>query len=98
VRRKSLRLFNLVEEEYPVNIKHILSMAETDDLYIMGAHEDEVCRLRLQHEVITESTEKLVFAPVDLSQPDLRILDSATADGTISLFSPGLRISSLIRV
>lgn len=67
----------------PTVIAAVSTMAENNaDQYIMGAHEAEVKRLTLQHEVMTESTGKLVFSPVDLSSASgLKVLDSATADG-----------------
>lgn len=45
----------------------------------------EITRLRNQHDWLKGSIGKLVLAPVDFSKPNLRILDSATADG-ISLY------------
>jgi hypothetical protein len=41
----------------------------------------EVERLTHQHEVIKDHMGSLILAPVDLSKPGLKILDSATADG-----------------
>ena len=51
--------------------------------FIMETTEAAVYRLTNQHEAITGSTGKLVFAPVDFTKPGLRILDSATADGSV---------------
>ncbi|GFF33542.1 hypothetical protein IFM61606_01914 [Aspergillus udagawae] len=42
---------------------------------------DEVNRLQLQHELIEAFCNGLVKAPIDLTRPGQRILDSATADG-----------------
>ncbi|KAF2114568.1 putative methyltransferase SirN-like protein [Lophiotrema nucula] len=47
----------------------------------METTEAAIYRLTNQHEAITESAGKLVFAPVNFSKPGLRVLDSATADG-----------------
>ena len=45
-------------------------------------HDGEYDRLQTQHEMIRICmNDKLVLAPVDLSQSNLRVLDSATADG-----------------
>lgn len=49
---------------------------------IQDANVAEVDRLSAQHYVVKNAMGgKLVLAPIDLSKPDLRILDSATADG-----------------
>jgi hypothetical protein len=44
---------------------------------------EEIERLRLGQAVIKNFMGKLVFAPVDLHSPGLRILDSATADSML---------------
>ncbi|KAL1604783.1 hypothetical protein SLS60_004323 [Paraconiothyrium brasiliense] len=44
-------------------------------------NDEEISRLSNQHDVLKDEMGKLVLAPIDLSTP-LRILDSATADGT----------------
>ena len=49
--------------------------------YIMAADPGELDRLTNQHQLIKDHMGKLVLAPLDLSKPALRILDSATADG-----------------
>ena len=41
----------------------------------------ELARLESQHEVMVHAMGKLVFAPIDFSDPGLRILDSGTANG-----------------
>lgn len=46
-----------------------------------AGHEDELKRLSDNHEVITNAMGGLFMAPVDLTKPGIRILDSATADG-----------------
>ena len=45
-----------------------------------AGHEDELKRLSEQHEVITDAMRGLLFAPIDLYKPGLKILDSAIAD------------------
>lgn len=51
--------------------------------YILSGNISETTRLRLQHDVIKDAMGgQLVLAPADLSRSGLRILDSATADGT----------------
>ncbi|RWA09821.1 hypothetical protein EKO27_g5297 [Xylaria grammica] len=49
--------------------------------YVMRENEGELERLANHHEIISHYIGGLVLAPVDLSQPNLRILDSGTADG-----------------
>jgi gliotoxin biosynthesis N-methyltransferase len=54
----------------------------TRDSYSGPRHEGEYIRLRVQHELVKINMDgKLVRAPIDLSKPDIKILDSATADG-----------------
>lgn len=55
-------------------------MAAEESNYFLKSNE-EVNRLKNQHEVIKVAMGGLVIAPVDLSSAPLRILDSATADG-----------------
>jgi len=56
--------------------------AVEDSDYILEASPTETQRLRMQHDVIKEALDgHLITAPIDLSLPGLRILDSATADG-----------------
>ena len=52
-----------------------------EEKYFMEGNADELQRLTCQHEVIKAHVGKLILAPLDLSKPGLRILDSATADG-----------------
>lgn len=48
-----------------------------------GGSSSEVERLRNQHQVLKHDMGgKLILAPIDLSTPSLRILDSGTLDGT----------------
>ncbi|PVH82458.1 S-adenosyl-L-methionine-dependent methyltransferase [Cadophora sp. DSE1049] len=49
--------------------------------YDFGPDEEEIYRLTIQHEIFKSAYSPLVLAPIDLSQPGLKILDSATADG-----------------
>ena len=57
------------------------TVKQTGDHYFLQENASEVQRLTYQHEVIKAHMGSLIFAPVPLSQPNLRILDSATADG-----------------
>lgn len=59
-----------------------------EEEYIMASDPEEVTRLTDQHKLIKDHMGALVLAPLDLSQPNLRILDSATADGGSYLHSP----------
>jgi hypothetical protein len=47
-----------------------------------AGHARELKRLSDNHEVFKDAMGGLLLAPVNLSKPGLRILDSATADGT----------------
>ena len=47
-----------------------------------AGHTRELQRLSDNHAVFKDAMGGLLFAPVDLSKPGLRVLDSATADGT----------------
>ncbi|KAF2789633.1 hypothetical protein K505DRAFT_91362 [Melanomma pulvis-pyrius CBS 109.77] len=49
--------------------------------YIMEANEGELQRLANQHQVLKSAMGTLTVAPIDFSRPNLRILDSGTADG-----------------
>ena len=49
--------------------------------YGFGPDEEEIQRLTIQHECFKTAYFPLVLAPIDLNQPGLKILDSATADG-----------------
>ncbi|KAJ5409556.1 uncharacterized protein N7487_003915 [Penicillium crustosum] len=54
-----------------------------EDPYRGPRHQGEYDRLRTQHSLVkTAMHGKLLYSPVDFNQPDLRILDSATAEGT----------------
>ncbi|OAA63436.1 methyltransferase [Niveomyces insectorum RCEF 264] len=61
-------------------------MADTavvQDTYRGPRHQVEYDRLRIQHELAkTAMKGKLLYSPVDLTQPNLRVLDSATGEGT----------------
>lgn len=51
--------------------------------YLLQESLSEPARLRMQHEVIKDAMGgRLILAPVDMSRPGLRILDSATTDGS----------------
>ena len=49
--------------------------------YHLEHHGAEIARLAAQHEVFLDFMKTLVVAHIDLEQPNLRILDSGTADG-----------------
>lgn len=50
--------------------------------YVLSINPSETERLRMQHDVVKDAMGgRLVLAPIDLTMPGLRILDSATADG-----------------
>jgi hypothetical protein len=53
-----------------------------DGHYFLDKNELELERLNLGHIIIKDHMQKLVWAPIDLSKPSLRILDSAAANGT----------------
>ncbi|UKZ81579.1 hypothetical protein TrVFT333_009351 [Trichoderma virens FT-333] len=60
-------------------------MAEStiEDTYRGPRHQGEYDRLRIQHELAKTAMQgKLLYSPVDLTQPNLRVLDSATGEGT----------------
>ncbi len=61
---------------------------EGKDEYIMAADPNELNRLTDQHQLIKDHMGTLVLAPADLSKPNLRILDSATADSKACFLSP----------
>jgi hypothetical protein len=51
--------------------------------YLMEKNPEEAERLALAQEVLLDYMQKAVWAPINLSQPGLRILDSATASGKL---------------
>ncbi|KZF23921.1 S-adenosyl-L-methionine-dependent methyltransferase [Xylona heveae TC161] len=60
-----------------------MSEQKVKDTYGGPRHKVEYDRLRAQHELVkAEMGGKLLLCPADLSRPDLRVLDSATAEGT----------------
>jgi hypothetical protein len=62
--------------------------SEDRENYPMGNNDAEIQRLRAQHEWLKAGMDgQLIFAPIDRSQENLRILDSGTADG-MSIGSP----------
>ncbi|KAL4949378.1 S-adenosyl-L-methionine-dependent methyltransferase [Aspergillus filifer] len=53
------------------------------DTYRGPRHQGEYDRLKTQHELVkTAMHGKLLYSPIDLRRGDLRVLDSATAEGT----------------
>lgn len=51
--------------------------------YFLDVNPEEAERLQLGQLIISDHMGKPVWAPLDLSQPTLKILDSATASGKI---------------
>jgi hypothetical protein len=49
--------------------------------YFLDVNPEEAERLELSQEIISDHMQRAVWAPIDLSQPGLKILDSATASG-----------------
>jgi hypothetical protein len=47
----------------------------------------EITRLRRQHEWLKSNIGQLVLAPLDQLKPNMKILDSGTADGFIHMSS-----------
>jgi hypothetical protein len=47
----------------------------------LGPDEQELVRLTIQHDIMKAGYGNLILAPLNLAQTDLRILDSATANG-----------------
>lgn len=59
-----------------------LASEPVQDTYRGPRHDGEYKRLRAQHDMIKSVMNgRLVLAPMDISKPDLAVLDSATADG-----------------
>lgn len=57
--------------------------ATPQDPYRGPRHQGEYDRLKTQHELVKTSMHgKLLYSPVNLKKEDLRVLDSATAEGT----------------
>lgn len=64
-------------------IGFVMSATTPKDPYRGPRHQGEYDRLSTQHELVkTAMHGKLLYSPVDLTAPDLRVLDSATAQGT----------------
>ncbi|OKL56654.1 hypothetical protein UA08_08297 [Talaromyces atroroseus] len=60
-----------------------MNVTSTQDTYRGPRHQGEYDRLKTQHELVkTAMHGKLLYSPVDLKQEHLRVLDSATAEGT----------------
>ena len=59
-----------------------LPAAKVQNEYKGPRHDGEYDRLQIQHEMIKIAMGgKLVLPPIDLTRPDLRVLDSATGNG-----------------
>lgn len=54
---------------------------DPNDKYPALRTTSEARRLRAQHELCTAAVGGLILTPIDFARPDLRILDSGTADG-----------------
>lgn len=65
-------------------------MTEAKKRYILSNDAAEIERMTHQHEWIKASAGGLIKAPIDLNQENLRVLDSATADGASSRLSSRL--------
>jgi hypothetical protein len=65
--------------------QHLADMTvnpEEDPAYLLSATGLELERLRKQHEWIVSCFDgKVIFAPIDLQKPQLKILDVGCADG-----------------
>lgn len=63
-------------------------MADNKDekQYLLDKHPEEEERLALAQEVMVDSMGKAVWAPIDLTQPGLKILDSGTGAGKTKFF------------
>jgi tRNA1(Val) A37 N6-methylase TrmN6 len=60
------------------------STQDNEEQYIRGASDDEIQRLTDQHVMLKSGMGgTLVVAPIDLSRPGLRILDSGTGNGIV---------------
>ena len=54
--------------------------SEASPSYILDSDE-EIVRLRGQHDGLIDAIGSLVVPPIDWTLPELRVLDSGTADG-----------------
>lgn len=69
----------------------------SDPPYLLGDYTGEVDRLTKQHAFIKAGmNDTLVIAPINLTQPNLRILDSATADGMMTIYPFETRLLLLL--
>jgi hypothetical protein len=59
-----------------------------DNNYVHGYDTSEMSRLHGQHDALKSAMGALVYAPINLSLPNLRILDCGTADGNSTLSLP----------
>lgn len=60
--------------------------ADEEPKYLLGDHGREVERLRKQHSWIQYCLkDQIVFAPIDLQKPGLKVLDVGCADGMVSI-------------
>lgn len=56
-------------------------MKDAKERYILANDFEEIDRMSYQHKWVKGSSGGLIKAPIDLTRENLRILDSATADG-----------------
>jgi hypothetical protein len=68
---------------YEIILESIDNMKQNEDnTYLLGETQREVERLQKQHAWMRACLKgKLIFAPVDLQKPDLKVLDVGCADG-----------------
>jgi hypothetical protein len=55
---------------------------DSKDEYIMGTNDLELHRISMQHAILKDYMGTLTLAPVDFTQPGLKILDVCTANGS----------------
>lgn len=64
----------------------LLDMADINNKYVLEGSHGEVARLQKQHLWFQNSLNgQIVFAPLELQQPGLRVLDIGCADGETNL-------------
>ncbi|ORY14669.1 hypothetical protein BCR34DRAFT_645720 [Clohesyomyces aquaticus] len=58
-----------------------MAVSKDEETYFMEGNQLEIARLAYQHQFVKLHIGKLILAPIDLFKSELKILDSATADG-----------------
>ncbi|KAL4863839.1 hypothetical protein BDV12DRAFT_176987 [Aspergillus spectabilis] len=61
------------------------NIPDSENGYLLNYQDQEKHRMQMQHDLIKAYMGELILAPISLDQPNLRILDSGTFDGTPSL-------------